>query len=120
MSKQKICHDSHEEIIYSGDVCPLCIQREAMDAMLDERVDIDQQNIADIYRELKEFRRWRKKADKILFPNEQPSLWHKLLRPRQISTNKTRLESADASIIVPVQQTRETGSEIGQALEFDS
>jgi hypothetical protein len=48
MSKQKICQDSHEEIIYSGDECPLCIQREAMNVLLDGKEDLDQQNIHDL------------------------------------------------------------------------
>jgi DNA repair exonuclease SbcCD ATPase subunit len=49
----KTCSDSHEEIAYYGGDCPLCKQRLELDHMLDDREDIDQANIEQLFKEIK-------------------------------------------------------------------
>ncbi len=50
MPTQKICADSHQQIIYVSDECPLCQARERMDELLDAKTDIDQENIAELFK----------------------------------------------------------------------
>lgn len=48
----RTCSDTHEEVIYSGTECPVCKERLLLDQALDDREDIDQDNIANLSKEI--------------------------------------------------------------------
>lgn len=53
----KECNKNHPKIVYNSEVCPLCNEMDLLAEVLDEKEDIDQQNIEDLYKEVRAVRR---------------------------------------------------------------
>lgn len=69
----KMCSDSHDQVFYSGKDCPVCIVHRQMDELLDEKEDIDQENINELFKRVD-------KLERIVLPKKRFKLFEVLHR----------------------------------------
>jgi hypothetical protein len=74
-TKIRTCSDNHDQIMYESDTCPVCRQRLLMDEVLDDQENIDQENIYELYRELKTLGKRIKKLENVVFPTTKKTVW---------------------------------------------
>lgn len=68
MFKKKLntCADDHEQIVYTVSPCPVCVLRKKLDEMIDDRITIQDENIEEVFKELKVVRHRLEKVEERL------------------------------------------------------
>lgn len=93
----KTCADTHEEIIYSGGECPLCRQRLLLDQSVDQKEDLEESNIVELFHELKKVQHRLAKLERATFGQQKQSWWQNILRPASVSTSPLQHASFNES-----------------------
>lgn len=73
--KIQTCEDSHQQISFEGNVCPLCRTQAGFNDVLDDRDDIVEQNIVELFKDVRRLTKQVRRLEKRLLPQNKGSWW---------------------------------------------
>lgn len=92
MQKLKACADSHDQILYYGQSCPLCEAREKLDEIINAKTDIEEADIFDLYHELKLVQHRIKRVEKQLGITPRKRWWQNSKDTTRTSAEQTLVD----------------------------